>query len=82
MRTNRIDAEAAQRAVVIQLLRDDHAERWSRTEIERTLADMAPLVVDEAIGLLADAGVAIAENGTVLASRCARHLDMLGLIAS
>jgi hypothetical protein len=81
MHTQRVDAEVAQRAVVLQLLCDDHDERWTRWQLEEAVSDIASLVVDEALGLLTDAGVAHAEVDVIRASGCARHLDALGLIA-
>lgn len=35
------DPEIAQRAVVLQVLRDDHDERWSRAELEAQAFDVA-----------------------------------------
>jgi hypothetical protein len=75
------DAEQAARAVVLQLLRDDHAERWSRSELERELADISLLAVDRAVVSLAENEVVRVCGNTLSASRCCRHLDALGLIS-
>lgn len=75
------DAERAQRAVVLQLLRDDHAERWSRAELECELADIPLLVIDRAVVSLAESEVVQACGNTLSASRCCRHLDALGLLS-
>jgi hypothetical protein len=80
----RVDARdlwTAQRAIVLQLLRDDHPEQWTRQELEaeidgipeRTvLAALVYLAIEEVLG--------VDENG-VQAGKCARYMDELGLVA-
>jgi predicted transcriptional regulator len=69
-----------ERAVVLQLLRPDHAEEWSAEELADELGDeMAAL--EEALGSLNDDGVLTRSKRLVSASRAARRLDELGLIA-
>jgi hypothetical protein len=75
------DAERAQRAVVLQLLRDDHAEHWSRAELERELADMPLLAIDRAVVSLAASDVVRTSGDSLRASACTRHLDALDLIS-
>jgi hypothetical protein len=75
------DARRAERAVVLQVLRHDHAERWSRAELERELDDIPLLAIDRAVVSLAKNEVVRACGNTVSASLCARHLDALGLIS-
>ena len=75
------DAERAQRAVVLQVLRDDHAERWSRTDLERELDDIPLLTLDRAVVSLAENEVVRVCGNTLCASRCSRRLDALGLIS-
>jgi hypothetical protein len=75
------DAERAERAVVLQVLRDDHAERWSRAELERELADIPLLTIDRAVVSLAENEVVLLCGNALSASRCSRHLDTLGLIS-
>jgi hypothetical protein len=71
-------AWVAERAIVLQLLRDDHDERWTLGELEREIPDLpTPYALDR----LKAEGVAVALDGHVLASRCARRLDDLDLIA-
>jgi hypothetical protein len=36
------DPRIAERAIVLQLLRDDHDERWSRTELQAEVSDARP----------------------------------------
>ncbi len=70
-----------ERAIVLQLLRDDHDERWSRIELEAEVSDLKPTALSRAVECLERHGVVVAlDDRVVLASRCARHLDELELI--
>ncbi|MGA8111958.1 MAG: hypothetical protein WB974_21120 [Acidobacteriaceae bacterium] len=69
-----------ERAIILQLLRDDHDEQWSRAELEAEVDDVPPSVLSSAIAELERQGVVVAQGEHVLASPCARHLDELGLI--
>jgi hypothetical protein len=71
----------AQRAIIMQLLRDDHAETWTPPELGVEASDLDPASVRDGLAMLQVEGVVVAEGGTVCASRCARHLDSLGLLA-
>jgi hypothetical protein len=75
------NGDIAERAIVLQVLRDDHDERWSRGELERELYDVQPLAIGEALGRLREEGVVHLSGELVWASRCARHLDALGMIS-
>ena len=75
------DAQRAQRAVVLQVLRDDHAERWTRAELERELDDIPLLEIDRAVVSLAESEVVQVCGNALSASRCCRHLDALGLLS-
>ena len=80
---NRVRGEigrCVERAVVLQVLRDDHERQWSRAELEGKLADIEQDVFDEAVADLAATGVVHTEDGAVWASDAARHLDELELI--
>jgi hypothetical protein len=70
----------AERAIALQLLRDDHDQRWKLAELEREVPDVPIGAVRGALGRLRAEGVAVACGAHVLASRCARRLDDLGLI--
>jgi hypothetical protein len=72
------DEEQIERALVLQVLRNDHDERWTRAELEAE--DFDPLTVDEALRRLAAEGVVILEGQQVRASTCARRIDALELI--
>jgi len=76
------DEEIAQRAVVLQVLRDDHDARWSRAELEREIYDIEPLAISDALERLSQEGIVHLLTGElVLASRCALHLDNLGMVS-
>jgi hypothetical protein len=80
MSKERTERELAERALVMQVLRDDHPERWSRAELERELSTIEPLEISDALAQLSAAGVVILEGEQVRASGCARHLDALNVI--
>ena len=75
------DDEVAERAIVLQVLRYDRAERWSRAELESEIYDIEPLAISEALVRLREAGVVHVSGELVWSSRCARHLDVLGMIS-
>lgn len=72
--------ETAERAIVLQLIRDDHAERWTRVEVEREASDIEPEKIAEAIENLRAEGVVYTEGQLVWACRCAFHLAELGMV--
>jgi hypothetical protein len=74
------DPEIAERAIVLQVLRDDHDERWSLAELEAEAFDVLPSVLSEALGRLRCHGVVVPCGTEVVASRCALHLDALGMV--
>jgi DNA-binding HxlR family transcriptional regulator len=77
--TNR-GAWMVERAIVLQVLRDDHEECWPRAELAREISDFEPAVLDEALGRLERDGVLRRERDSVWAGRAARRLDQLELI--
>jgi hypothetical protein len=81
MQAKRSDPARAERAVVLQVLRGDHHERWSQAELEQAVSGVEPAAVSEALVRLAADGVVVLDGDRVVASRCARRLDALGLIA-
>jgi hypothetical protein len=81
MQAKRSDPAVAERAVALQVLRDDHPERWSRSELERTVSDIEPPAIDDALEHLAAAGVVVLDGESIGASGCAKRMDALGLIA-
>jgi hypothetical protein len=75
------DAWTAERAIVLQVLRDDHGERWSRGELEQEISDIDPVALGQAMECLREDGVVHLSGDFVWASRCALHLDALGMIS-
>jgi len=70
----------AERAIFLQLLRDDHPRRWSRAELECEFSSIAPLDISDALARLDAEGVVVVEGERVQASGCARYLDALDVI--
>ncbi len=75
------DLRMAQRAIVLQLLRDDHDPRWSRAELRREASDLDPQAVRDGLARLKAEGAVTTAREHVLASRCAWHLDALELVS-
>jgi hypothetical protein len=71
----------AERAIVLQLLRDDHDPRWTRAELRRETSDIPRWAMRKAFDRLEAEGVLVTKAKHVLASRCAQRLDDLDLIA-
>jgi hypothetical protein len=76
-----MDEVQVERAIVLQVLRDDHPERWTRAELEAEVSDFDPLTVNEALTRLEAEGVVILDGENVEASRCARRMDALELVS-
>jgi DNA-binding HxlR family transcriptional regulator len=70
-----------QRAVVLQLLRSDHRQRWSLKQLERELYDIEPEAISDALTYLEAQGVIYRLDEFIGASRCARCFDSLDLIS-
>jgi hypothetical protein len=75
------DPYTAERAIVLQVLRDDHVERWSRAELERGLYDVEAQALAAALESLRQEGVLHLSGDLVWASRCALRLDALGMVS-
>jgi uncharacterized protein (DUF111 family) len=69
-----------QRVVVLEVLRDDHPQPWTRAEIEHALDDIDPDAIGVALERLAEQGVVNVEGEQITVSACARHLDALDFI--
>jgi uncharacterized protein (DUF111 family) len=72
--------EGTQCVVVLQVLRNDHPQPWTRREIESNLADVDPDAIGIALERLHEQGVIRVIGNLIGASPCARHLDALGFI--
>ncbi len=70
-----------ERAIILQLLRDDHGDRWSRAELEVEISNVEPLDISDALARLDQDGIVQISGESVSASRVVRRLDELGLIA-
>jgi hypothetical protein len=75
-----VEGPRLERAIVLQLLRDDHRPRWSREELAMEI-DAETLALEEALIRLDGAGVIGLAEDAVWASRTVRAVDELGLIA-
>jgi hypothetical protein len=53
------DHRRVERAIVLQLLRDDHGTQWSRTELQAELDNIQPSALAEALERLERHGVAL-----------------------
>jgi hypothetical protein len=69
-----------ERAIVLQLLLDDHERMWSREQLMIELKSDPSDVVEQALRRLEREGVVGISEQSVWASSAARHLDELGLI--
>lgn len=84
MRHNRTQAGSdehrrLERAIVLELLAEDHDERWPREELAASLR-VDRSVLDAAVERLRDEGVLLLDGKDALASPCARRIDALELI--
>ncbi len=83
------DHAGLERAIVLQLLRDDHERMWSHaqlaieleSELEADRAEIARQAVETALRRLERDGVLGMSEHQAWASSAARRLDELGLIA-
>jgi DNA-binding HxlR family transcriptional regulator len=75
------DPAIVQRAVILQILAEDSEKRWSAAELRRELYNIEPHALHNALIMLEHAGVLERAVETVYASRAARRLDEMGLIA-
>jgi hypothetical protein len=75
-----------ERAIVLQLLREDHADGWSRSELEAEFRDVASPVLSKAIKFLEGERVLVIHgeqtpHEQLVASLCAKCLSELGLVS-
>ncbi len=75
-----LQEDGTQCLVVLQVLRDDYPEPWTRAELDRELYDVDEAAIGVALERLREQGVVHAEGEQVSASQCARHLDALGFV--
>jgi hypothetical protein len=71
-----------QRAIVLQLLRDDHDPLWTRSELMAEIPDFSRHVFNAALGMLeSDACVVLDGEQGLRASTPVRHMDELELVS-
>ena len=74
------DGSTLERAIILQLLRDDHEPRWSRATLAREFK-AEPAALEGALKALSGQGVLSLAEEEVWASPAARRLDELELIS-
>jgi hypothetical protein len=79
-RSSNENAVRVERAIVLQLLRDDHPVQWLREELMSELTNVAPGALDAALLHLERVGVLRRSSDLCWASRAIRRLDELDLI--
>ena len=75
------DPSAIELGIIISLTSDEHGHRWTRSELERDLSEVEPIVIDDALECLRLMEVVHLEGELVWASRCARHMYAVGGVA-
>jgi hypothetical protein len=70
----------AERAVILQVLSDDHEQSWSRAELQDELVCIEAAVIDGVLTGLGEAGVVNVGDGRVSVSDAVKRLDELDLI--
>jgi uncharacterized tellurite resistance protein B-like protein len=75
------DPRVAQRAIVLQVLRDDHHERWTRKELKHEIYDIKGRAINKALKRLEEEGVVDLDREYVWPTRCAQYLDELGMVS-
>jgi hypothetical protein len=71
------DVGMMERAIVLQLLGD---RRWTRAELMQATG-IDGIALRAILATLVVEGVAVLDRDAVVASRCARYLDKIGLVA-
>jgi DNA-binding HxlR family transcriptional regulator len=75
------DPGIAERAIVLQVLRDDRPPCWTQDALRVELYDIDPRALRKALRRLERHGVVQRAGREAWASRCALRLDALGMIA-
>jgi hypothetical protein len=74
-----VNGARLERAIVLQLLRDDREQEWSTPQLAVEMDLEAP-ALEHALGILERDGVLCLGQEEVRASRATRRLDELGLV--
>jgi DNA-binding IclR family transcriptional regulator len=75
------DPWTAERAIVLQVLREDKDPRWTLAELQAEAYDIDPTTLAGALSRLERHGIVVECGEGVVASRCALHLDALGMVS-
>jgi hypothetical protein len=70
-----------ERAIILQLLRDEHEHCWSRAELEVEISKSEVLGLSDALARLDQDGIVRISGESAWASAAVRRLDELKLIA-
>jgi hypothetical protein len=75
------DPWTAERAIVLQVLREDKDPRWTLADLRAEAYDIDPSALGNALSRLKLHGIAVTCGEAVVASRAALHLDALGMVS-
>lgn len=75
------DPWTAERAIVLQVLRNDKDPRWTLAELQAEAYDIDPTALADALDRLERHGIVVACGEGVVASRAALHMDALGMVS-
>lgn len=75
------DPYTAERAIVLQVLRNDKDPHWTLAELQAETYDIDPSTLCDALSRLERHGIIEACDDVVVASRAALHLDVLGMVS-
>ncbi len=75
------DPWMVERAIVLQVLRNDHPARWTRAELQAEIDDVDPVAIRLALRRLKTQGVVCMEGKELWASRCTWRLEDLGMVS-
>jgi len=75
------DPWIVERAIILQVLRNDSDERWSRRKLQTEITDVEPRALRDALRRLERHGVLVRCDDDYVASRCAFHMDAVGMIS-
>jgi hypothetical protein len=76
------DRRTAERAIALQVLRDDHEVRWTLAELQAAIEDLSPSALAEALDRMERHNIVVTcGEKNVVASRSALHLDALGMVS-
>jgi hypothetical protein len=75
------DHRALDRAILSEILSNDHDPLWFRAELERAIPHVEPRDISEALDRLKGNGAVCVSGELVCASRCVLHLHALEVLA-